>query len=153
MDLGAACSNPDDGYAVRYPSGWHTNPGEVVAPCRLFHPAPIEVPPDSEIPFDIAVIIGVEQVPFEQATSADLGRRVLAREPAEVAGRPAALLRTESTGDGLLPAGVRGYHYYVDLGERTLSASTFDAGEPAFATRQQVLDAMVATLTLPTDGG
>src|SRR5690606_21358777 len=41
-----SCVNPREGYSVSYPAGWHVNPGDVLDPCSLFDPDPIDVPRD-----------------------------------------------------------------------------------------------------------
>lgn len=60
MEETAECTNPPYGYSVRYPADWHVSTGEVVDPCSLFDPDPIDVPPASEIPIDIAMMFDVE---------------------------------------------------------------------------------------------
>jgi hypothetical protein len=42
---------------------------------------------------------------------------------------------------------------HVDLGEETFSASTHDVGELDYTLKQQVLDAMIATLELQPPPG
>jgi hypothetical protein len=141
------CTSTEGGYVAEYPAAWHTNDGRVMSPCALFDPQPIEVPPASELPSDIAVAIFVHHVPFETVASASMGVRVIASDDRQVAGRRAVRRLLEQTGEGLLDAGMRTMDYVVDWGDgRTLTAHSHDAGDPDFDTKQQVLDAMMARL-------
>jgi hypothetical protein len=63
-------------------------------------------------------------------------------------GRPAVRAETVSTGDGLLPEGIRSYRYAVDLDGRTLVAVTRDVEGLDYAGNQDVVDAMMASLEL-----
>lgn len=140
------CGNPAGGYIVRYPTAWHVHDGEVVAPCSLFHPEPFEVPPFSEVPMEIAISISVQSVPFDSVLTGDRGRRDLSREPTRVGGRQAVRIESETTGEGLYDAGIRYYHYLVEVGDGTLIATTYDAGSLAFERKRAVLDAMMGSL-------
>jgi hypothetical protein len=141
------CTNEEAGFSVAYPGDWQTNDGSVLATCSLFDPDPIEVPPASEIPEDIAVSISVEPVAFAQVVGGDIGVRVIENEDRTIAGRQAVAQLTESTGEGLLDQGVRAYRYLVDWGDgRTLFATSLDVGEPAFETKRRELDRMMETL-------
>lgn len=148
IELTASCGNEQAGYSLRYPAGWHSHQGEVVAPCSLFDPQPFEVPRNSEVPYEIAIHVGTETAPFETLAGEMVGRTVLQREETTVAGRSAARIETESTGEGLLDRGVRSYEYVVDLGDETLVAATYDLGTPSFEEKRRVLDAMISTLEL-----
>lgn len=141
-----ACENADAGYTVRYPAAWHAHDGEVVAPCSLFHPEPFEVPAFSEVPMEIAISISQQPVPFDSVLTGDRGRRDLSREPTRVGGRQAMRIHSETTGEGLYDAGIRYYHYLVDVGDGTLTATTYDVGSPTFERKRAVLDAMMETL-------
>lgn len=146
-ELAERCENPDAGYAVRYPAGWHTNDGSVTAPCSFFDPEPFELPEASEPP-PLAVSISREPFALADLASESPATRVLASEEVEVAGRPALRRETESTGDGLLPAGVRSLEYLVDLDGETLVAATRSHGGLTFERNGEVLQEMVATLEL-----
>lgn len=146
VELGQTCTSADGGYAVEYPTGWSTNEGDVTEPCRFFHPEPFEVPQATEV-FGLAVTIGVEPVPFERVGAPDgMVEEELSREETTVAGRPAVVVETESTGEGLLPEGVRSYRYAVDLDGRTLVAVTRDVEGLDYGRNQDVLDAMMESL-------
>jgi hypothetical protein len=146
------CVNRVEGYAVRYPAGWHANTGEVLGPCSLFDPEPIEVPPASEIPLDIAIMIGFEPVPFSTLAGEVLGRRDLVREPTTVDGRRAMRIEGETTGEGLHDRGIRSYQYIVDLGDTTMVASTYEAGSLPLERKRRILDAMMATFDFRQPG-
>lgn len=145
MERTAECVNRAEGYAVEYPAGWQVYDGEALGSCALFNPDPIEVPRDSELPLDIAIVIDFEPVPFATLTGDVLGRRDLSREPTTVDGREAVRIESETTGEGLYDAGIRSYRYLVDLGDTTMVASTYEAGSLPFERKRRILDAMMAT--------
>lgn len=147
------CTNRSEGYAVAFPEGWHTNPDGALGPCSVFHPQPFRIPVDSEMPVELAVMIGFEAVPFADLTGEMLGRRVISREAARVDGREAMRMLSESTGDGLHEPGLRAYQFFVDLGDTTMIATTYDAdAEPAFERRRRILDAMMASFDFRAPG-
>ncbi len=146
--LAQSCENPEAGYAVRYPEGWHSNPGDVASPCSYFHPEPFEVPEATEA-LGMAISVSREPVAFNRIAGGDRAIRVVSREETEVDGRRAIARETEATGDALLPAGVRGYQYLVDLDGETLVASTYDVEGLDFERNRSVLDRMAETLALP----
>lgn len=146
-ELAERCENPEAGFAVRYPGGWHTNDGSVTAPCSFFHPEAFELPEASEPP-PLAVSIGREPIAFADVTGGNPGIRIVSSEEVEVAGRPAVRRETESTGESLFPAGIRALEYLVDVEGETLVAVTRSRGELDFERNREVLDRMVATLEL-----
>lgn len=146
MELTADCANPVEGYALRYPADWRVNTGEILSPCSLFDPEPIDIPRHSEIPIDIAIMIDVESAPFETLTADVLGRRDVSRQETTVNGRRAMRIEGESTGEGLYDRGTRSYQYFVDLGDSTMVASTYDAGSLSFDRKHRILDAMMETV-------
>ena len=148
----AECADSANGYAVAYPATWHTNTGEILSPCSLFDPDPIEVPRDSEIPIEFAIAIGFQPIPCATLTGDMLGRRVLSRQPTRVDGRGAMRIESESTGEGLYDAGIRSYQYFVDLGDTTLIATTYGSGSLPLERKRRILDAMMATLDFRQPG-
>jgi hypothetical protein len=142
------CVNADDGYSVRYPSGWHVSAGPPFEPCSFFDPEPLELPVASEVPAELAVTISMEPIDFATATGETLGGRNFAREPISIAGRQALRIEGETTGDGLYDRGIRSYQYFVDLGDRTLIATTYGAGPLPFERKREALDAMMRSLVL-----
>lgn len=148
----ATCTNPQDGYTIDYPADWATNeePIDHVAPCSLFDPDPAQLRTEGmELPTDIAVSVFLEAAPFEDVTrGAASGVDELSRSEQTVDGRAAVRRELEATGEGLYPQGLRLTVWAIDLDGTTLVAQTFDAGEPEYETAQQVLDDMVATVTV-----
>src|SRR5690606_34707589 len=64
MELTTACVNRAEGYAVEYPTDWNVYTGALGGPCTLFDPDPIVIPEGSELPIEIAIILGFEPVPL-----------------------------------------------------------------------------------------
>jgi hypothetical protein len=150
-----ACENEEAGFRVEHPPGWWTNdhgddPGHDLGPCALFHPEEVEVPTDSEIPLDTAVIISVDPVTLAEA-AADPFEEELERREATVDGRDALRVELEGSGEAFLPEGVAATRWLVDLGDRTLTAVTYDIGEPPYPETQDVLDDMVETIRFEDD--
>lgn len=147
--LAASCAGPEGRYEVRYPAGWHTDPGRG---CSIFGEEPVEESTGG--PGVGAVAIDVAPVALDVATDPS-GVRVLSTERVTVAGRPALRRLEEGTGEAVLPKGVRRYSYFLDLGDAVLVASTTGppergeaGGDAGFERRRRVLDAMMATLEL-----
>ncbi len=148
-DASEECHNPELGYTVSHPADWHTNPGDVLEPCRVFDPEPIELEEGTEIPFSLAVSVSVAQPPIEQMRELlrdDRGLEVRSIEETEVDGRPALRVDAVGTGAALLPEGMRRLAYLVDGGERTLVFATYDAGDLAFETKRDALETIVESL-------
>lgn len=145
------CANHEAGYEISHPGGWRTNPGDVMEPCRVFDPDPIPLEEGTEIPFDVAVVVDVEDVPYAEIRDAigdEHAVRVRSNTETRVAGRAAIRVHAVGTGAALLPEGMARYGYAVDLDERTLLVTTFDAGDPPFETKRAVVDAMAESLEL-----
>lgn len=147
------CVNDDEGFRVEHPPEWSTNDGDVMAPCSLFDPEPIELEAGTEIPDDIAVVIIIESVPFETVTET-VGEETLDQQERTVDGRSALRQELRSTGVGLAPEGRDRTRWLVDLDDRTLSAYSSDVGDPPYGEKVEVLDRMVESLrvTDPGDG-
>jgi hypothetical protein len=142
----ASCLNPEYGFQIDYPLDWEANPGDVMAPCSLFDPAPIEVQEGTEIPRDIAVAIRVEPTSLAEITQAPQGATVLNERETTVDGHRALQRHVEGTGELLLPEGVRAYRYYVGGVDWTLVAVTHDVGDVPFETKRRILDEMIESL-------
>ncbi len=147
LQLAHHCDNAEAGFSVSFPGGWHTNPGDVTAPCSYFHPEEFELPEAQEVT-GIAISIRREPVPFDRVTGEDLAIRVLESEETQIDGRRAVQRETESTGEALFPEGVRGSEVVVDLDGDTLIASTYDVDDLDYARNREVLDAMADTLSI-----
>jgi hypothetical protein len=146
------CLNREEGYAVSYPEGWRVNTGDVLGHCSAFDPEPVRIPRDSEIPTDIAIVIGFQPVPIAILAGDMRGRREISRETTTVDGRAAIRMDSESTGEGLHDAGLRSYQYFVDLGDSTMVAATHDSGQLPFSRKRLILDAMMASFDFRQPG-
>lgn len=144
QELGEDCSNPDAGYTVEFPTGWHVNErveggeSEDVAACRFFSPEEFTVMPASQAT-DISVAIGVQQ-----DGPRDSG------EQATVGGRPATRIESVAEDGGFEPAGTRTYSYWIELNDGTwLVASTSDGPNWVgdYEDNRATLDAMMESLT------
>lgn len=144
------CTNPEHDFSVSYPAGWHTNDGDVIAPCTAFDPEPVEVPPQSEIPFEISIVFTVEEVPFGELTRPSEFEEILFSDRLTGGKREAMLVEAESTGEGLAPPGMRTLRYAIDLGDgRTLVATTHNSNEAEYERDKEILKQMVQSLELP----
>lgn len=77
-----------------------------------------------------------------------LGERVISETRGTVDGRMAFRRETEATGEGLFPQGLIQTRWIVEANGRTLVARTYDVGPRAYSEKQEILDAMVASLVL-----
>jgi hypothetical protein len=144
--LSQRCTNTRYGISISYPAGWQTNDGSLLPACSAFDPTPIDIPRDSEIPFDIAVVLDVEQVPLEQFTRSSSFQRVLAATPMTIAGRNASRVEVEADGDRLADRGLRTLRYVIDLGAgRTLIASTH-ATDGSYEQKKEILGRMMESV-------
>ena len=143
------CTNEVEGWVVQYPEDWHTNEGDVVGPCRLFDPDPIDLAFEaSEVPPTIAVQLRAEDATRLEDVAADPTVEVVERRTLSVDGRPGERLEERHTGGGLLPGGTRSVRYVIDLGGEVLLASTFDLGDDDVTGNVAVLDELVRRLEL-----
>lgn len=144
------CTNPEHDFSVSYPAGWHTNSGAVIAPCTAFDPEPVEVPPQSEMPFEISIVFEVAEVPFGELTHPSEFEEILFSERLTGGKRDAMLVEAESTGEGLAPPGMRTLRYAIDLGDgKTLVATTHNSNETEYERDKEILKEMVKSLELP----
>ena len=144
--LSERCTNNKHGFEVAYPAGWHTNDDSVIPACSVFDPNPVQIPRQSELPFEIAISIGVHETKAEELTTTTQWERVLSTAPVAIAGRQGFRVEVEATGEGLAERGMRTTRYVVDLGgPRTLVAATHSANRD-YAHNSEILRAMVETL-------
>ncbi|HEX5748940.1 MAG TPA: hypothetical protein VFZ09_22055 [Archangium sp.] len=144
------CSNPAGRYSIVYPSGWTTNTGKGVEPCRFFHPTPFEVQPNSEEPL-VAVSVKREPMPLDAFVQGSTGssNEVLQQERLTLAGHPAVRLELRATQDSpLLPPGTREYLYAIGDGDSVVRVSTLAVRGLDYAGNQAVVDEMVRSLEL-----
>lgn len=133
---------------VRYPGGWHVNSAQTVPDCTAFDPDPIELQGATELPRELAVVMRVEPVGFDRASTA-AGVRVEAETRMTVDGRRAVRQEVVTTGEGLGPAGQRSVRYIIDAGtDRSIIASTWNVEGNNFAASSEILDAMAAALDI-----
>jgi hypothetical protein len=153
--LSQSCTHEDRDVrvVVRYPDGWHANPGDPVPACTAFDPDPFELRAGTEFPRDLAVVLRVEPLAYARAI-APTGLGVEERRDRTVDGRRAARVVVVSTGEGLGPPGVRSLRYVIDAGrERSIIAETFEAEGNDFERSVAVLDAMVTALDVEPRAG
>lgn len=149
VELSRRCTNTQHGFSISYPAGWHTNDGSVIPGCSAFDPQPPDIPRNSEIPFEIAVLVNVQQTPVQDLTQTSQWERVLSSSETTVDGKKAIRVEVESTGEGLADRGMRTMRYVVDLGGgRALVASTNATGE-SYAGNRDMLARMVQSIDLP----
>ncbi|HEX7153867.1 MAG TPA: hypothetical protein VF618_20425 [Thermoanaerobaculia bacterium] len=148
LALSQRCTNTTYGISVAYPAGWHTNDGSVIPACSAFDPEPIVVPRESELPFDIAVIFGIETVPLDQLTRSTQWERVLSTQQLTLHGRAASRVEVEATGEGLADRGLRSVRYVIALDDgRSLLAATH-ATDASYPQNQEILKRMVESVTV-----
>lgn len=148
----ASCTNEEAGFTVQYPADWHPNEGDVAQPCTFFDPEPFEVPEATEF-FGAAISVRREPIAAEDLVEGpDPTREVLEREETEVAGQRAFRVESESTGDGLLDAGVRFYQVVVVLDGDSLIVETYDLDDHDYERNREVADEMADSLELQGAG-
>lgn len=148
LQLSQQCTNERAGFTISYPAGWHTNSGDVIPACSAFDPEPVEIPAQSEVPFEIAVVIGAQDVAFDKTATESQFERILSSERLTIAGRPAMRAEVEATGEGLADRGMRTLRYAIDLGSgRSLVASTNRTGD-SYEQEKEILGKMVETISL-----
>ncbi len=142
------CTNREAGFTVAYPPDWKTNPGSVLPSCSLFHPSDIALSPGTEVPFDIAVTVLEEDVPFDTAIRGYGLVKVLGSDALRIDGHRAIRMEFIDEDPQLGPGSQTGYHYLIDLGEKTLEASSYALGEPAYSRKKAVLDRMMREIRI-----
>ena len=146
--LDRTCINQTAGYRIKYPQGWKTNSGEVVNLCRVFDPRSAQVPEYTETTGK-AIYLRIENnVSFDEIAKEDISERHLSSKTIDVAGNQAVVIESESTGKALLRKGIRKYNYIVDLGDKTLIATTFNTAGNDYRQNKQILDQMMTTIEL-----
>jgi hypothetical protein len=145
----ATCEHPE-GIQVSYPEGWHVNSGETLPACSAFDPEPFDVPDATEF-LEAAALLSVERVDFETITGPDArAGRVLNERDQLIDGQDALRIETESSGDALLPEGLRSTRWFVLLDEnRTLTLTTHQVEGTDYERNRRVLDQMAERLQLP----
>lgn len=148
-----SCTNPAARYTIRYPQEWHTNTEGPLEECRLFDPEPIDVPDEPEdVPLDVGVVLRVEPVGFTDFTADSTGLEVISEEEVEVDLHMAVRQTLVATEQGPYPEGTQVTRYAIDRNGETLIAESFDAGEPPYERKVQVLDEMISEIEFTSDG-
>lgn len=148
-----SCTNPAARYTIRYPQEWHTNIVGPLEECRLFDPEPIAVPDEPEdMPLDVGVILRVEPVSFADFTAATTGLEIISEEEFEVDLHMAVRQALVATEQRPYPEGTQVTRYAIDRDGETLIAESFDAGEPPYERKVQVLDEMMSEIEFTSDG-
>lgn len=146
--LSQRCTNSQYRLSIAYPAGWYTNDGSVVPACSAFNAEPVQVPRESEMPFEIPIVLAVQDVNVDEVTRSSQWERVLSRAPVTVAGRQGVRVEVEASGEGLAEKGMRSVRYAVALGDgRTLLATTHDRAG-SYERNQEILGRMMESLTL-----
>ena len=126
---------------MRYPEGWHVN-GPSIQPCTAFDPEPFSLQPGTELPRDLAVLLLVEPIGFDQAAN-PTGLRVDEQRSMNIDGRRAVRQVVTTTGEGLGPAGQQATRYVVDGGtDRSILATTWNVAGNNYGESVRILDAM-----------
>jgi len=147
-ELGQTCTNKQIGYTIGYPEDWQTNTGNVLEACQVFDP---NLPQTSAqtATFDEAVFIRLAQISLEKITDKNNTQTELSREKALLQNnKTAVVIEAKATGQGLLPKGIQSYRYYVEMGDETLIAETFDVEGQDYQRNKAILDQMMQTLEL-----
>jgi hypothetical protein len=141
------CQSRADGYAVEHPAGWSASSAPRGESCRWFSPEPSS-PDEVQRPTEIPIRLDVVAQPLDEVERLERSTaEVLSSDPHEVDGQPAVRQELRAAGPGLLPQGTRITQWLVDLGSRTLVATTSEAANAGtYAENAQVLDAMMGSL-------
>ena len=138
------CANPELGYSIAYPPGWHRERN-----CAFFDPKPFTVPENSDF-YGAALEVQVAQdsrANVVRGLTDSRFARTLSRRELRIGGRRAALVEVEATGAGLFERGYRLYAYVVDVPARPpiIVQATRRPGT-AWGGRQAVADRAVRRL-------
>ena len=148
-ELDARCENPHDGYRIAHPADWHTNTGEVSAPCRVFDLEPPQVEPRTVLPLASALLVTIDDrdlVEVRDGLYDDPATDVHDVVETEIAGRDVLRVDGTATGEAYLDQGVEVHRSYVSFDDRTVTLSANDLGDPDLETRRAVIADMAATL-------
>ena len=147
--LTETCRNGRDGFALSYPTGWHTEADNPNWRCSLFDPNRFVIDPDTELP-PPAVLVFVDPHPFGKTYASYTDEkmwRVLSTSGMTVGDRPGSAIEVADTGQLMYEAGTRHYLLLVDEGDRTFVFETIDVVD-GYRRNQQVIDAMARTLQI-----
>lgn len=147
--LGQSCTNPQYGYRLNYPDGWHAELTFSGWQCALFDPKPFTVTPDTEVP-PVTVIVSVADFPYNSSVAqyTDPGSyQLLSRTDLTVDGAPAVAVEVLTTQNNApLPVGTSRYAVLVDLGAKTLLIETNSIDADDYVIAKHVVRGMADSL-------
>lgn len=139
------CANPERGYSIGYPDGWHTAYG-----CRYLDPEPLDITPNSDGFFSaLAVVAGYTSFDEALRRTNDRFFVLLRQEETTVGDTKAVRYEVEATGEGLLDKGSRLYSLIIDNDGRAFEVLTvwFPGTSTAeYQLRKKLVDEVVATV-------
>jgi hypothetical protein len=147
--LEQSCENDVWGYTVEYPGEWVTNDENLLPECSAFDPEDVVIDLEAEFPVESAIIFNFSFQEFGMLTAEDETRDEITRMEITVDGENAVFIHwTATEGHPLYPEGTEGYEYFIERGDNTLIAGTYDLEglEPDFDERRDILDTMMATI-------
>lgn len=152
VSLTKECDNPEWGYTIAFPSGWHVYQGEINTrtPCQHFHPEPFTQAGQFDS-HSRAVSIRADDASLnhvrEERLSLPWFRDHVQVEETTVDGQAAVRIESVMGGQAPFPEDSRQYTTLVDAGERTLKVDTLEsAADVDYDTAKAVHDRMVQTL-------
>lgn len=138
-------------FTIAYPQAWETNEDEHPA-CRVFHPGEVALPAHpQDLDLHWAAAVYVDDVTWEDAQPDEEFVEILSSGETEVDGRRASVHELRSRDEGLIPEGERRYGYAVDLDGQTLVAVTHSVGDTDYERDREILDRMMAEVTIHED--
>lgn len=147
VPLEQSCQAPG-GFSISYPADW-----DAVSDCGQFGPAPVEEPAPATDERPGVVSVYVDRVPFSEASGPVQGEQ--SRATTTVDGLQAVRVESESTGEGLYPAGTAAVTWMVDLaigpddGPGTLFLNAVDVLDDVdFEQAVATMDRMARTLEI-----
>ena len=156
--LDASCEMPAPDamppVTLHHPAGWEV--GTNIARCTYFSPDDVELEPNTE-PQGVDVRWSVEPAPFDRVVESGPATRDARRVTGVVDGHRAMRTTAVSTGQALLPEGVRTTTWAVDLSRSadqaaTLIGTSHDTDGVDYEQATTVLDAMARELQIGGDG-
>lgn len=145
--LAQSCQSPD-GFSISYRTDW-----DAVSDCGQFGPAPVEEPTEATDERPGVVAAYVDAVPFDEVSASVEGER--ARAVTTVDGLQAVRVESESTEEGLHPAGTSTLTWMIDLaigrddGTGTLFLNAVDVHDDVdFERAVTTMDRMARTLDI-----
>jgi hypothetical protein len=144
------CMNDAEGYAISYPSSWHTATLAPEDECAFFDPEPFEIVEGSEFPLTALEARWVEGASSLGTAAKEFTDPMFVRTISfDVYGegqRSGLKIETEATGEGLLDEGRRTYQYLVAADDRVFVVKTTESDTIDYDEAKLVVDEAVGTL-------